>query len=410
MYNENHCRETSIKVRGTFNTKRKNGEFIGAFPPYGYLKDPTDKHRFIIDTEVSPIVKDIFHWFVYEGMSKNGIVKKLNMLGIPSPAAYKRQIGMNYHNPAILDGAPLWSARSISSILANQMYLGHMVQGKQKVKSYKVHTRIAMPESEWFIVENMHEPIIDKETFAKAQELMLRDTRTAPQSGKLYPFSGFLRCADCGKAMGRRTAKGLVYYACKTHTTQGLCTRHSIRHEKLETAVLETIRKQVELIGDLSELLDEINSAPTLRMASNRLTSALKLKRQELEKASAIRSGLYLDWKNGDINREEYLGMKKDFEEKERQLKLDIEKLEDESKDFEKGITSNNPYFEAFLKHSNIQNLDRGIIAELIKTVHVHEGGDLTIDFNFADQHRRAVEFVENNRNELRIAGGENVG
>jgi DNA invertase Pin-like site-specific DNA recombinase len=409
MYNENHCRETSIKIRGTFKTKREKGEFIGAFPPYGYLKHPDDKHRFIIDQNAALIVKDIFHWFVYDGMSKNGIVKKLVGMGIPCPSAYKRQNGMNYHNPAILDNEPLWSARSVSAILANQMYLGHMVQGKQKVKSYKVHTRINMPEDEWFVVEDTHDPIIDAETFNKAQELMSRNTRTAPQEGKLYPFSGFLRCADCGKAMGRRTTKELVYYACRTNNTTGLCTRHSIRHEKLEKAVLGAVQNQVALIDDMAQLIDEINDAPAVRNVSLRLTTALKLRRQELEKMTGIRTGLYLDWKNGDITRDEYHNMKKEFEEKEQRLKQDIANLEEERQDMELGITSGNPYFDAFLKHKNIQTLDRGIIVELIKAIHIHEGGDITIDFNFADQHRRIVEFIENNKKELTVVQGAKV-
>jgi len=410
MYNENHCRETSIKVRGTFNAKRKKGEFIGAFAPYGYMKDPGDKHYLIVDNEAAPIVKDIFHWFVYDGMSKNGIVRKLISMDIPCPAAYKRQHGMKYCNPAIVDNKPLWSARSITAILTNQMYLGHMVQGKQKVKSYKVHTRINTPESEWFIVEDTHEPILDRETFDKAQELMQRDTRTAPQTGQLYPFSGFLRCADCGRAMGRRTAKNLVYYACKTNTTQGLCTRHSIRHDKLEKIVLEAIQKQVALIDDMAQLIDDINNAPVVRTISKRLTASLKLRRQELEKITGLRTGLYMDWKNGDISRDEYHNMKREFEEKEQQLKQDIANLEEENQDMAQGVTSSNPYFDAFLKHKNIQSLDRGIITELIKVIHVHEGGDLTIDFNFADQHRRIIEFIENNKKELTVVENTKVG
>ncbi len=409
MYNENHCRETSIKVRGTFNMKRKKGEFIGAFAPYGYMKDPDDKHRLIVDNETAHIVKDIFHWFVRDGMSKNGIVKKLISMGTPCPAAYKRQNGMKYHNPAIVNNEPLWSARSITAILTNQMYLGHMVQGKQKVKSYKVHTRISTPESEWFIVEDTHEPIIDKDTFDTAQELMQRDTRTAPQSGRLYTFSGFLRCADCGKAMGRRTSKNLVYYACKTNTTQGLCTRHSIRQDKLESIVLETIQKQIALIDDMAQLIDDINNAPAPRPVSKRLTASIKLRKQELEKISGIRTGLYMDWKSGDITREEYHHMKREFEEKEQQLRQDIANLEEENQDMAQGVTSSNPCFDAFRKYNNISSLDRGIVAELIKAIHIHEGGEVTIDFNFADQHRRVVEFIENNRKELTVVENNKV-
>ena len=410
MYNENHCRETSVKVRGTFNSKRRNGEFIGAFPPYGYLKDPADKHRFIVDNEAAPVVKDIFYWFVFDGMSKNSIAKKLHGMGTPSPSAYKRQNGMNYHNPATERHPPLWSSRSISTILTNRMYLGHMVQGKQKVKSYKVHTRITTPESEWFIVEDTHDPIIDKETFDKAQDLMTRDTRIPPEAERVYPFSGFLRCADCGKAMGRRTSKKYVYYTCRSHNTLGICSRHTIGHGKLESAVLETIRKQIALIDDMAQIIDAINGAPVIRTVSKRLTASLKLRKQELEKTTALRTGLYTDWKNGDITREEYHGMKKEFEEKEQQLRQDIEKLEEETQDFARGVTSSNPYFDAFLKHRNIQSLDRGIVVELVKAIHIHEGGDLTIDFNFADQHRRIVEFIENNRKELTVVENTKAG
>ncbi|MDR2939159.1 MAG: recombinase family protein [Clostridiales bacterium] len=413
MYNENHCRETSVKVRGTFDTKRKKGEFIGSFAPYGYMKDPADKHHLIVDRNAAPIVRDIFHWFVYSGMSRKGIVKKLNILGVPCPSAYKRSLGINYYNPSFSHGTPLWSARSITSILQNETYLGHTLQGKQKVKSYKVHKRVNIPKSEWVTVENTHKPIIGQETFSKAQELIMRNTRTVHDSVKQHTLSGFLRCADCGKSMGRTTLnrrmRKTVYYICRTYLTQGVCTRHSIRHDMLEAAVLETIRKQIELIGNISEILDEANNAPMPQTGGTRLVTALQLKRQALEKTAVPRSSLYIDWKNGDISREEYLSIKKGLEEKVQQLKLDIETLEGEIKGLRNNSSSNNPYFNSFLKHKNIQSLDRGILAELVKTIYVHEGGGLTIDFNFADQYRRAAELVKNelgNRNGLG-GGGE---
>lgn len=398
MYNENHCRETSVKVRGTFNMKRGKGEFIGAFAPYGYRKDPDDRHQLLVDPPAADIVKDIFYWFVRDGMSKTGIAKKLIGMGIPCPAAYKRQNGMKYHNPAIKNREPLWSARSITAILTNQMYLGHMVQGKQKVKSYKVHTRINIPENEWFIVEGTHEPIIDKETFDQAQMLMQKDTRTAPGAGRLYTFSGFLRCADCGKAMGRRTSKHLVYYACKTNLTQGRCTRHSIRNDVLERAVLGTIQKQVVLIDNMVQLIDDIDNAPAPRDVSNRLAASLRLQKQELEKISGIRTGLYLDWKNGDITREEYRRMKKEFEEKEQRLRQDITRLEEENQSMPQDAAD--PCFEAFRRDHNLSSLDRGIVAELIKAIHIHEGGDITIEFNFADPYKRIAELAEKSREE----------
>jgi len=396
-YNENHCRETSIKIRGTFNAKRRAGEFIGAFAPYGYLKDPTNKHKFVVDETAAQVVRDIFHWFVREGMSKTGIVKKLIGLGIPCPTAYKWQNGMNYNSP-VLVGEPQWSSKTISLMLENQMYLGHMVQGKQKVKSYKVHTRVAIPEDEWFIVHDMHEPIIDQATFDQAKNLMLRDTRTPPNSGKLYPFSGFLRCVDCEKSMMRRCSKSRVYYACRTNQTTGLCTRHSIRHDRLETLVLTAITRQIDLIDGLSEIIDSINAAPVQRTTSKRLDSSLKSKRNEFEKTKVLYEGLYMDLKSGVLSMEAYQHMKQRFEEKQVQLKQDISNLEEEIRDMAQGVTSQNPYFEIFRKHRTITELTREIVVDLIEVIHIHEGGDVDIAFNFADQHRRAVEFVENNQ------------
>ncbi|MCL2106454.1 MAG: recombinase family protein [Oscillospiraceae bacterium] len=384
-YNENHCRETSIKVRGTFNAKRRAGEFIGAFAPYGYLKDPENKHKLIIDQEAAPVIKDIFHWFVREGMSKNGIVRRLVELGIPCPTAYKRQNGMNYQNPMIVKTEPHWSARTVSEMLSNQMYLGHMVQGKQKVKSYKIHTRVNLPEEEWFIKENTHEPLIDQELFRMAQNLMLRDTCTPPGKSTLYPFAGFIRCADCGKAMCRRPSKQNVYYACRTNITTGLCTRHSIRHDKLEEIVLAALQKQIELIDSFAELIGSINAAPARRAESARLERALKTRRADLEKTHTLYDGLYADWKSGAISLEAYQRMKRKYEEKETVLKRDISRLEEEIRIAAQGMTSQNPCFEAFRKHRGLRELNRGIVADLISGIRIHEGGDVEIDFAFTE-------------------------
>lgn len=395
LYNENHCRETSIKVRGTFDMKRKKGEYIGGFPPYGYLKNPDDKHRFIVDKDTEHIVKDIFYWFVQDGMTKTGIVKKLIGMGIPCPSAYKRQIGLNYRNPFADGCTPLWSERTISDMLSNQMYLGHMVQGRQRVKSYKVHTRISVPKSEWFVVENTHEAIIDKYIFDKAQELMKRDTRTSPQFAKLYTLSGFLRCADCGRSMTRNTSKKYSYYVCKTKTTQGMCTRHTIREDKLLSIVLETIQNQIAFVEGMAKLIDKINNSAAPRRNSKPLTSSIKMQKQELEKVSDIRIGLYMDWKNGDISHDEYHLIKKQLEQKESRLKENIGKLQQENHNMEQDVILINPYLDTFLRYQNIESLNRGIVAELIKVIHIHESGDITIDFNFADQHRHILELIE---------------
>lgn len=411
LMNDRFACKTSNDIRDTFNTKRRRGEFIGAFAPYGYAKDPKDKNRLIIDEEAAHVVRDTFQWFVYEGLSKNGITKRLNEMGIPNPTEYKRRIGLQYNNPHIDDNDGLWNASTITRILKSQMYIGNMVQGKQRVISYKVHDKVTVPEDEWFIKENTHEAIIERDTFDKAQSLQQRDTRTSPEQKKLYLFSGFLRCADCNKALTRKQAKGLVYYSCRTYKDKSKtkCTKHSIREDILTQAVLVAIQKQIDLVGTLNEIIETINSTPIVHNQSKRLTHLLKLRTQELDKLKGVIDNLYMDWKSGDITRDDYLRMKAKFEEQAQQLKQVIQNLNEEIQTMAEGIKSDEPYLTSFLKHRNISRIERGLLVELIDTIYVHEGGEIRIEFNFADQHRRVIDFIENNRRELTVIENEAV-
>ena len=211
VMNDQYCYQTSKKIRQVFDMKRRNGEFIGSYAPYGYVKDPGDKHALLVDPEAAEVVKSIFSMFL-SGMNKRGITYYLNDHGVLCPTAYKKQQGLKYNAPNAQSN-PMWSTITIDTILKNRVYVGDMVQGRQRVKSYKIHIQERVPEEEWFIVENTHEAIIDRETFDKVQGLLKRDTRTAPKAKQLYLFSGFLKCADCGRAMSRIASKGMyVYY------------------------------------------------------------------------------------------------------------------------------------------------------------------------------------------------------
>ncbi len=186
--NEQYAYKTSADVRRTFKNKRENGEFIGAFAPYGYAKDPDDKNKLIVDEEAAQVVRNIFNWFILERMSKAGIAKRLNEYGIPNPAAYKRSKGFHYKNPHCKNNDGLWSPSTVARMLQNPLYIGVMRQGRQKVISYKVHKRASVPEEEWFIVENAVPAIIDNDTFEAAQGLHKRDTRTAPANKRYIYF------------------------------------------------------------------------------------------------------------------------------------------------------------------------------------------------------------------------------
>jgi site-specific DNA recombinase len=403
VVNDNHCRETSMKVRYVFDMKRSKGQFIGAFPPYGYRKAPDDKNSFLVDEEAAQVVRDIFAMFVHQGMTKMGIAKKLSVDGIPNPALYKRLQGMKYQNPHDRFENTLWCGTTIAKMLKNPVYRGHMVQGRQKVISYKVHNRMALPEDEWYVVEDTHDPIIDEETFEAAQRMLQRDTRRAPEQKELYLFSGFLRCADCQRAMVRKKEGNYVYHICSSYKNHAnlRCTRHAIREEFLEKAVLETIQAQIGLACSLSDMIAEINSSTVIRTESKRLEGLLKARIKDREKVERLKDSLYENWQAGDLSREDYRRLKSRYEEQFAQINQAIKSLEEEQRVARVGVDTTNPYLRAFIKHQGITELNRGILTALVENIHIHEGNSITICFRYEDQYKRILEFIENNQDAL---------
>ena len=398
VMNDQYCYQTSKKIRQVFDMKRRNGEFIGSYAPYGYVKDPKDKHALLVDPEAAEVVKSIFALFL-SGMNKRGITYYLNDHGTLCPTAYKQQQGLKYNAPNA-QGNPMWSTITIDTILKNRVYVGDMVQGRQRVKSYKIHIQEKVPEEEWFIVENTHEAIIDRETFAKVQSLLKRDTRTAPKAKQLYLFSGFLKCADCGRAMSRIASKGIyVYYQCGTYKSlsKKACTMHSIKSDRLEAGVLFAIQQQVHLAITYSELVARINSAPLKKSKSKRLEDTLAAKEKELAKIMRYKQALYQDWKDGEITRNDYRHMSEDYEQQIESLTRIMQTLTAEQEQLENGVDAESPCLTAFLKYRNIDKLTREILGELIDHIKVYEGGNISVKFKYADEFRRIAEYIELN-------------
>ena len=398
VLNEEHARGTSESVRRTFDKKREKGLHIGSFATYGYQKDPEDKNALIIDEEASENVKSIFTWFL-EGMSKNAIVRKLNESGILCPASYKKSKGMKYKNPNAEGGNPLWCAMTVTNILKNRIYVGDMVQGRYRIKSYKIHVQETVPEDEWFIVENTHEPTISREDFAKVQKLLKKDTRTAPEQKNLYLFSGFLRCADCGKAMTRSKVGGNVYYYCRTYKDQSktACTKHTIKHNYLEQAVLYAIRQQVYIAASFSEIVSRVNTAPLQKSQSIRLNELIAAKEKELSKISYYKQSIYQDWKDGELSHKDYRQMKEDYERQIETVNEVINNLREEKAEFENRIDTENPFLVAFRKYENTDQLTRDILIELVDIIKVYENGNIVIKLKFANEYRRVSEYIEAN-------------
>ena len=406
VMNDNYCYQTSKKIRQVFDYKRRNGQYIGAFAPYGYIKHPKDKHKLIVDPDAAETVKLIFSLFL-QGTSKRAIALHLNEHGVPSPSAYKLLKGL----PVSTRGydEPMWGGRMIHAILTNPTYTGDLAQGRSRVKSYKVHQIETVPREEWVEVAGTHEAIIDYETFDKVQALLKRDTRTSPEGRKVHLFSGFLKCADCGRAVTRCVSKNNhVYYACSTYKNRSrtACTMHSIKHERLEAAVLFGIQYQVHLAVSYSEAITCINSAPTKKSQSFRLDELIATKEKELAKITRYKQSLYQDWKDGEITQQDYRSMKADYERQVAALSDVLERLTAERAELANGVDNEHPALVAFMKYQNIDKLTREALIDLVDHIKVYENGNISVKCKFADEFRKIAEYIEINTSEIPAVAG----
>lgn len=400
VINESVAATTSVNVRGTLNVSRKQGKFIGSFPTYGYLKNPEDHHKLIIDEETAPVVRMIYNLFI-GGKSVIGVTKELNKLGIPNPTAYKKSKGWNYKHTSGKNNDGLWCDSTVRRILSNQMYIGNMVQGKNTTISYKIKQCRAIPKDEWIIVENTHEPIIDRETFYKAQSLFNRNTRTAPKKTEVDLFAGFVKCADCHRAMSKKTNKHLYgtykYYRCVTSRKMdsGACSPHSIRIDKLERAVLVTIQTMIDTALELDELLEKIDSRSNSTVQANLLKKSIEKQIAEREKFKNMMLSLYPDWKSGVITKEEYMVLKEGIAEKINALDKKINDLQAQINDCENSAPKENDFVAHFKKYGKIKELTRPILTELVDSILVHKDGNITINFKFKDAYEQIIEYIE---------------
>ena len=400
VINESVAATTSVNIRGTLNVSRKQGKFIGSFACYGYKKDPNDRHKLIIDEEAAEVVRMIYRLFL-EGKGVLGIVKTLNSLGIQNPAAYKKAQGLNYAHTSGKNNDGLWCDQTVRRILKNEMYIGNMVQGKNTTVSYKIKQCRPVPKSDWIIVEGTHEPIIDKDTFYKVQSLFGTDAfvRKSLLTGEVELFTGLVKCADCQRAMSKKTNHfdygTYSYYRCVTNNKRGGCFPHSVRIDKLEQAVLYTIKAMIKTALELEAFLLEVEERAKNQPEANLLNRTIDKKIAEREKYKEMSLSLYPDWKSGIITQEEYTKLKESIAEKIRELDQAIEELQKEGTKPSKKDMKDNEFLNHFLQYATIDKLTRPIVVELIDSILVHGNGNITINFKFTDAYEEILEYID---------------
>lgn len=328
LVNEWYLEDLSENIRMVFDMKRRQGQYIGGCPIYGYRKDPLNRNRLLIDPEPAEVVRQIFQWSL-EGHGKQNIACMLNSRGVVNPTRYKTERGWGGMHPGKNDHG-LWNKTTVWRILHNEMYTGVMVQGRTRKVSYKSKTMISVPEEQWFRVEGTHEPIINRETFQRVQEQLSLRART-DNTGEVHVLSGLVKCMDCGSAMsktsnGKKEPKRVHYLRCKLYADSGeekLCTRHSIRLDQLIELVSERIRHYVGNWCPLEELKVRPRDAPG-RKALEKEKACLET---QLEKRRLALRTLYLDKVSGILTEEQFTEMNRSFLQEKNRLERRMERI-----------------------------------------------------------------------------------
>jgi len=389
LINEAYCRDISVKIRTQLDIKRKSGQFLGAFATYGYMKDPDNKNKLIVDEYAADIVRDIFKWKL-KGVSPRDIADALNKLGILSPAEYKKSLGLNYITPFKQSEKAMWSVSAVLRILKNPVYTGVLIQGKETTPSHKVHKRIRNTPADWVIIENNHESIIAKMVFDTTQKVLSLDTRKGKEEDVVSLFSGMVFCGECGAGMVRKTVpaggKKYNYYICSAHKQYKSCTPHRIRDTELEAIVLQTLQTYIRQVLELDELLRMTDTAPLRTAEAQKLQRQLDMKKTELERANKLLMSLYENYTEGIITREEYSRMKQTYSDRTEELERQLHVLQDSLVSIREKCSYENEWIAEFRKHENITALERNIVVSLIDRILVYADRHVDIAFRWKDE------------------------
>lgn len=411
LINDAYCRDISIKVRSHLEIKRKNGQYIGAFAPYGYKKSSVDKNQLVIDEKAASVVRQIFRCRL-EGMSASRIADKLNELGIPTPMEYKQMNGENFRCNFKRKSKPVWLANGVNYILKNEVYTGVLLQGKTCSPNYKVRTRIKKGRNEWIRCENNHEAIISNRDFKLVEELFSMDTRVAPEEKALYLFSGFTKCGYCGGNMTRKTVpvqgKKYVYLVCMENKKRSGCKNcKAISLVKLEQAIIKIINLYIEQIYELNQMLQVACKIPYNGYVSEKLQESIVNKEAEIVKKQHYSKEIYSDYKEGIISREEYQDLKELFRSEIDTLQNEIQAIKMENEKIARDRNDKVQWMQQFIEYRGFTELSRDLLLRLIEEIRIYDKDRVEVSFRFRAEFEELCQFIVDTRDSK---GGRGIG
>ena len=394
IFSEQYSCDISVKTRSSLDAKRKQGQYVGAIPIYGYQKSDEDKHKLSIDPNTYTVVQSIFQMKL-QGLSAAKIATALNDSSILSPIAYKRKQGIPFPSGGFADKCDArWSATTVLRILRDENYTGILVQGRQRIASYKSKALLRLEEAEWSKTENAHFPIISKSDFIAVQRVLALDTRATPQNSKVLIFSGLLICGCCRGNMTRKTVpcngRHYIYYYCPTGKRKGCASAHMVREKDLLRMVTHKVRNR---IADIQNLARGFSVAQIASIAENECIRQIAECTQHIHNLRKFRERLYDSVANGVIDTVEFQAFQKHYDAEIARIDVErsvLRKTVCLIRELSDDLLS---WTQSFLQFSDFKALDRIMVVKLIQRIHILGKNEIAVDFVCQCEYEQLVRY-----------------
>ena len=404
IMNAVYSKDISRKICSALSVKQNNGEFIGSWAPYGYKKCADDYHRLEPDAETAPVVRQIFQMRC-AGAGYQMIVRSLIREGMPSPSQYHYLKG---DTKAERCATAKWHVPMVQKILQNEMYLGHMVQGRRRSVFGETRGERVVPADEWIVVRNTHEALIDEQTFQTVQQMAEQCRAAHKKCVGQYEylgtipnlFLGWLFCADCTRPMMRRkeTFRGtrLHYtYVCRSHIEDpDSCPTGGFRETDLKAVVWTAIQHEIALTEDLAAALaqqyDNSSDAASRKQAEDReITAAIWAQ----QRASMLYDSLYQNYVDKLMTEQEYTEMKRKYRADMERAKARLAELEQRKQD-RRSQTVQNIWLTTYSRFRDETELTEEMTHALLERVEIGAGRQISVTLRYQDEYHALAEFL----------------
>ena len=383
ILNEMYSKDISKKVHSSYLLKAQKGEFTGCVAPFGYRKDPEDKNHLLVDEETAPIVRQIFRWAL-EGHGPNFIRRRLEEQKVPCPTWWNRERGIRnvrtkWEKQDPENGRYMWDFSVIKDILMNPVYAGAIASQKKDYR-FKIGTIGEKKPQDWIVVEQRHEPLIDRKSFAIVQD-KLKSRQRPRQNGETSLFAGLIKCGECGKSLTIRTTHAKhpqQIYACKTYGAFGKthCSQHRVEYDTLYRLVLNKIRECASAaLMDGEAVAGKLTDTCEAEQKGQReaLERALAKDTERMDVLEKMMLRLYEDMMAGRISEANFNLMLEKTQKEQAEVKARVEEAGKKLADEARIESDARQWVDAIQEYADITELDAATLNRLIKEIVVHE-------------------------------------